>query len=210
MKKQIMTVYSLNKLKLFENSYISEFFFVNILNGKNRKCSISWEYRLYLIKIYLEELRNDLLISYNFKGYLNEIDKFYLKLPLEKFGLIYKFDSTNKKDVLLLLDLLLIYNINEKDKRNYHLWKYITHIYYIYSELKHKIFILSFCFMILINDPLDYSAYSNIRNFLINLQSSNKLDKNYKEPLKIYLHKLITVFEVEAKSLYLKELLNII
>jgi hypothetical protein len=181
MKKEILKKISFReKEKLLKDYIISDFKFVNFINSLNRKCSISWEYRLYLVQKFphfLQDGTNEkFLILKNLKVYL---EIFFI--PIEKVRKI------------LINDLESIDSINEKEKRNYHLWKYIVHIFNLYSDNPiDSLFILSFCIYNFLKDTLDYSAYSAVTNYYKKLKPIIIDKSGYN--LKVYVGDLINTF----------------
>lgn len=172
---------------------INDYYIINVINTNNRKCSISWNYRLYLVTTYKGELANHL-------GKIHSCDIRKFQTKLETISQLFLTgDDREEYDTLLLYDLFLVDIINEKEKRNYHLWKYTMNLYHHYQNKTAQGIILSFCLFNFINNSTDYSAYSNIRN---TLTSYNK------EKLKAYLIHLLDNGKYNIDSIYFRELLE--
>jgi hypothetical protein len=195
MKKEIL----INTNNIPDEYLLSEFLFVNIINERNRKCSISWEYRYFLMKNFKEKLNEIISNKYEDKvnSFLHKI-KNYLKYFKSDF-------SENKLMRIMLLDLYLVYNINEKEKRNYHLWKYIVHIFNLYPSLEEKTVLYIFCLLNFINNPLDYSAFSTLINIHLKIGDVIGLKK---EELKSYLNQLKEIFEDKINNSYFNKFLE--
>lgn len=196
MKKEILKkISSRGHEKLLLDNIISEFKFVNFINASNRKCSVSWEYRLYLVKNYphclieTEDINEKFSILENLKLYIE-----IFEIHLDKIG------------ILLIKDLQSLDFINEKEKRNYHLWKYLVHIFnlYMYSNME-SLLILSFCIYNFLKDTLDYSAFSAMTNFYNKLKQV--ITEKSADDLRKYIHKLINALP-EKKNDYVFKFLN--
>jgi hypothetical protein len=137
----------------------AEFTFINTINNNNRKCSISWNYRLHLMGS---------LMSDNFLEY----------------------------------DLMLLQAINDKDKRNYHLWKYVISISRLYKDQGSRLKIFNFCVNNFLKDTFDYSAYSCSVNLI------RTIDHTVKNEIldKILLSQNI----INAKSEYLESFIKLL
>jgi hypothetical protein len=99
-------------------------------------------------------------------------------------------------------DLKLLNAINEKDRRNYHLWKYIINISNLYKELNDKKKILNFCVDNFLKDTYDYSAYSCSVNLI------KILDK---DDIKLILERIVNVIPIiESKSEYIESFINLL
>jgi hypothetical protein len=157
---EFYTLYTIKKHITSNIDKLAEFKFINIINERNRKCSISWDYRLFLMK--------DLMLNEKFIEY----------------------------------DLNLLTEINEKEKRNYHLWKYVIHISKLYTDYDSKRKIVKFCFISFLKNIYDYSAYSASVN-LLNLMNSDD-----KRELLISIYNTCKI--LESKSNYLDSLINLL
>jgi hypothetical protein len=177
---EFYTIYSLKKRMLMSSKdqllLFNEFNFINCINLKNRKCSISWDYRLFIIKR-LENVNIDKIEE--FRNKYNTL-----------IGLLGVVDFNNK----LCYDLLLLDNINAGEKRNYHLWKYLVHLMRFYDNLQEKLCLLIFAVNALINDSMDHSAFSFLVTFGDYLQSRSLFE---------YLEIVIEKFGI--KNSYLNE-----
>lgn len=214
LKKRILSE-MIHKKYSCDDLIFSEFSFVNILNEKFRKCSISWDYRFFLLKN---------IISQEDKNYLDkfdiDIEKKVLSilthlnpvlLIIRATGNIIDAKYLTLKMKFLLLDLFYVHKTNEQDKRNYHLWKYIVHIFnYFYSDksnnLSELILIYSICLVCFVKNTLDYSAYSNFINFHIKLKSY--LTHEELKELKSYLINISSYTINENNSKYLENIIK--
>lgn len=198
MKKQIYNFIINSTEYKIEQILFSEFLFINLINEKNRKCSVSWDYRLFLIK-YLNNFDNKLL---NLKYIHN----------LKNFSAIFKcFDKElcSMRDINKL-DLEFLYRINEKEKRNYHLWKYLIHLFNFYandiSEIKKYIFYFSLLSMI--NYPVDHSSFSNCIFYLHKMHK--ELNEQFILKLKNYLQEIKQIYLKSKENKYLTEIITIL
>jgi hypothetical protein len=146
------TIYTIKKRILSEEladqtTLFNELSFINCINQKHRKCSIGWDYRLFIIKR-LNSIGDDHITEFN--------DKYKSLLS------IWDIKASNN---VLCYDILKLQGLNEGDKRNYHLWKYVIHLSRHYEEDSERIFLFVFCLYNLINNPMDYSAFSNTLHF---------------------------------------------
>ena len=192
-----------------EDLIFSEFLFVNILNEKFRKCSISWDYRYFLTKNFYSKIS---LTSPLFRKYLEEIfEKFtnkfnnVLEIFRNKFTLKSFIEDYDHRCVLFL-DLYFIDKLNDIEKRNYHLWKYIVHLFDLFSQdcskhLSETVFIFSFCLYNFLKNTLDYSAYSNLINFHKKLKSH--FTREEFDKLKLYLITIKSFIVENEKKKYL-------
>jgi hypothetical protein len=176
----------------------SEHMFSNIINSQNRKCSISWHYRLFLLK--------ELYICHNLtdKEELTINDEkinFFKKIKFICDLITYDVYETS----FIISEIAFIDIINERERRNYHLWKYLIHLFNYIDKQQEKAIIFSFCFMNFLNDTLDYSAYSNT----VNLMKKMNLGVEARYNIKQYIEQLIKVFP-EKKTVYLVDLLNLL
>ena len=94
--------------------------------------------------------------------------------------------NLNNQFLLCLLELNLLEKINEKETRNYYLWKHLLLIMnklFIKKEVneyneKSLVIILQFGISILINNNLDYSAFHFMR-FILHNERTKKTLINY-------------------------------
>jgi len=71
---------------------------------------------------------------------------------------------------LALIDLITLININDNEKRNYHLWKYLINMIKAFPEILFiKLLYFYFAVECLSKNPTDYSAFS----FLVNVFNKN-------------------------------------
>jgi hypothetical protein len=169
---------------------------------------VGWDYRLFLVSNYGNKLIEAINTHININKsneYITRINNFLhlIQNLIEIFNL--KKLSTSQ---LLALDLEMINLINEKDKRNYHLWKYIIHLSNFYTTFDDQMLIFCFCLHQFINDPLDYSAYSNIRTLIKRHHSIINESKTSKAMLS-YMDKLISTYKEKMNTVYFHELYGI-
>jgi len=84
----------------------------------------------------------------------------------------------------VIYDIILIRFIDENEKRNYHLWKYIINIINLIPSILIKTFYLYFAVDNLTKNNSDYSAFSILmnsfkRNFLYNRKIENLENNHY-------------------------------
>jgi hypothetical protein len=181
---------------LYANAF-SDFLFINFINEKFRKCSISWDYRLFLIK----ELHGFIEMRINSLRSCNDNRVFYdVEKEFKNFAGILDLQKSNTS---LLFDLKLIQDINEKEKRNYHLWKYLLMRFNIFDKISDKRLLFSFALNCLSKDPLDYSAFSNIKFILQHLE----LESSQKIQLKNYFSSLSILFSRDDQLKYIDKLI---
>ena len=95
-----------------------------------------------------------------------------------------------------------LWEINQKERRNYHLWKYILNITKIHiKEIKS---ILIFCYYNFMNNTLDYSAYSTLR-YLYSIAELTTFEKHI---LIDYSNRISSIIKTDDK--YLCEFLNLL
>lgn len=184
----------------FSNHCLSEFLFINLINEKNRKCSISWDYRFFLIKNFSKYM----LLSE--EKILNNDRVNKLTKILDNYLLLFNTEITNP---LLVYDLSSIENINEKDKRNYHMWKYIIILYNHYDNYNDRVLIFIFCLYNFVIDPLDHSAYSNSVYIYAKYLKALVSDE-LKTKLKKYLIDLLTLYKDKMNTIYYLNLIDLI
>jgi hypothetical protein len=107
---------------------------------------------------------------------------------------------------LLFVDLSFVYDINEKEKRNYHMWKYLIQIFGRFNSYEDRLFIFLFTLSCLISCPLDHSAYSNLKNYI--LKFDFKIIEKDEEILKQYIKSILYTFDNNAA--YLIDIINYI
>jgi len=205
LKKKILLIIKTKYIKTtneISELIFSEFSFMNLIHEKFRKCSISWEYRLFLIKNFYNVILSKNNSNYDQKIY--SIINFFKNIPKTIKDNYFPKSIDNLKFKFLLLDIFYLEKINNKENRNYHLWKYIIHIFHIFyadvnNNLSELVIIFSFCLVIFLKNLKDYSAFSSLHNLFQKLkynftQTELKELKSYLIDLKIMLKDMDTKY----------------
>jgi hypothetical protein len=209
---------------------VAELRLINLINLNNRKSSTPWEYRYFIFNRIFELEDSEKIVDFTrsltnkttsnyYKSFKDIIRCFFPNSNIENF---YKLDFFKdifncKTSFILLFELEALINVNLKESRNYHMWKYlllITKLMYSKNlnfnyleenckEFKYiKLLLLIFSLGILVLNNRDYSAF----HFAYNLMLTDNLKIIYDfSELNTYLELIITnEKEVSLEKNYLK------
>lgn len=116
-------------------SLITEIKFIDLVSLKNRKSSMSWDYRIYIfrhiINILLDktnDIKEDRVLNSSNFELINKFNKDHHTFISIFFNSMDKLNEIIENNYLLFLlnqELYYLFRINNQESRNYYVWKYL-------------------------------------------------------------------------------------
>lgn len=193
LKKKIL-LYLKKSKNIKDTLILSEYFFTSIVNRTMRKNSISWDYRYFIISNFYDVL--------NIKD-INE--KNTNKQDFSKFFEILEIKQDKNDLSFIKVDIDNFNSVNEIEKRNYHMWKYMNLLIKSNFLNDHdKMYLYLYVCSLFGNCFWDYSAYT----FIINFSQFVNLNQTQISSLSNYYLSIQNIYKSDQHKSYLPELIT--
>lgn len=200
----------LNLCKLITIQFNCDFEFINLINIKNRKSSLTWFLRGIILNYFL---------NYNLMYLITDNESCFIQFKnmfISKFNFInsdiceiMSLDNNNLNKItserkhfnkIIYRDIIYLSKINNIESRNYYLWVYILDNYINHdncdcknaeimktNQLFNIMIIVAFCLNNLITRPKDYSSFHYIITCLFKIKDlSSILYKNLNNHINVF------------------------